>query len=293
MEPTADQKVWFITGTSTGFGKRLVQITLARGDLVIATVRRIEDFQLTLSQEDSSRLRIVALDLTDTVESIEKTIAEAVAFWGRIDVLVNNAGWAPKSIIEEGHMKLSAPLFQTNVFGMLNVTNAVLPHMRERRSGTVVFFGSRSVWKADTVLTGFYIATKAAIHAIGETYAAELAPFGIRVLILAPGGFRTENIATAPLTIDKHITDYDATREREIALFRERWKDVPGDPMKAMNLLVDVVRGEGRAHGKKFPLFLPLGNPTYDAARAHCTRLLQTMDEWEDIAKDLDFDPEE
>lgn len=114
----------------------------------------------------------------------------------------------------------------------------------------------------------------------------------MRVLIACPGGFRTENIHTAPLTIDRHIPAYDTYREAEFALFNERWRQAPGDPAKAVEVLVDVVRGEGKARGRELPLYLLLGNPTYAAARDHCNMLLRSMDAWEDVARDLDFDTE-
>ncbi|KAI0920223.1 hypothetical protein AcV5_010023 [Taiwanofungus camphoratus] len=287
----SSQKVWFITGTSSGFGKRLVASVLARGDCVIATVRRPEDFPLT--DVDESRVHVLVLDVTDKAENIQGKVNEALHIWGRIDVLVNNAGYAPKALLEEGGSAAALAVFQVNVFGLINVTNAVLPHMRERRSGTLVFLGSRSVWKADTVMTGFYIASKAAVHSLGETYSAELAQFGVRVLVFSPGAFRTENVHTAPYLMNSRIPAYDAFREAALEDFRNRWSRPKGDPAKAMELLVNVVRGEVDAQGRDLPLVLPIGNPTYAAARAHCETLQQTMDAWEDVAKDLDFDADE
>ncbi|KZT05083.1 NAD-P-binding protein [Laetiporus sulphureus 93-53] len=285
-----EQKVWFITGTSSGFGRRLVTLVLARGDYVIGTVRRAEDFQVSVFETDRTRLHVIVLDLKDEKATMQEKVREAVSVWGRIDVLVNNAAWAPKSLLEEGGTSFVLDLFQTNVFGVLNLTNAVLPYMRERKSGTVVFFGSRSVWKADTILTGHYIATKGAIHALAETYAAELEPFNVRVVLAAPGGFRTENIHTAPIISEHQMSAYDDLRETELAIYHERWRQAPGDPVKAMELLIDVVKKEGKAEGREIPFYLILGSPTYEAARAHCGRLLQVMDQWEDVAKDLEFD---
>jgi len=286
----AQRKVWFITGTSSGFGKRLVSSVLARGDYVIATVRNLESF--SLPGGDRSRLRIVVLDVADSLENIQKTVEEALSFWGRIDVLVNNAGYGVKCILEEGGATAAIRQFQTNVFGVINVTNAILPHMRERKSGIVIMMGSRSVWKADTPIAGYYIASKAAIHALGETYACELEQFGIRVMICAPGAFRTENVHNVPYTSHHHVADYDQLREACVGRFKNVEKQALGDPAKAMEVLVDVVRGEGRAKGREMPLYLMLGNVTYAHTRAHCNRRLQELDEWADVAKDLDFDPE-
>lgn len=157
-------------GTSSGFGKRLVKSILARGDYVIATVRALDRFQIPLSDEERCRVHVLVFDLADTYENIQKLAAKAAGLWGRIDVLVNNAGVAPKSLLEElGCVVPRTPwvfhdteentwlrrestlssAFQTNFFGVLNLTNAILPYMRAQRSGTVVFMGSRSVFKPD------------------------------------------------------------------------------------------------------------------------------------------------
>lgn len=155
-------------GTSSGFGKRLAALVLARGDYVIATVRRLD--RCPQVDADQSRLRILVLDVSDSIENVQATMDEALSIWGRIDVVVNNAGYGMKAMIEEGGCVIVLLLrfsgqgahtctfrsvaaltqFQTNLFGAINVTNAILPHMRKRRSGTVLFMGTRSVWNAGT-----------------------------------------------------------------------------------------------------------------------------------------------
>ncbi|KAI0920829.1 hypothetical protein AcW1_005005 [Taiwanofungus camphoratus] len=287
----AGQKIWFITGTSSGFGKRLAALVLARGDYVIATVRRLDCCPQV--DADQSRLRILVLDVSDSIENVQATMDEALSIWGRIDVVVNNAGYGMKAMIEEGGSVAALTQFQTNLFGAINVTNAILPHMRKRRSGTVLFMGTRSVWNAGTPAIGFYASSKAALHGVAETYAAELAQFNVRIMIVAPGAFRTENVHSVPYTMNTHVPDYDEVREDTMAHFREIGKKATGDPAKAMELVVDVVRGEGKAKGREMPLYLFLGNVTYVHVRAHCEMLLQTMDAWEDVAKDLDFDPDD
>ncbi|PCH39364.1 NAD(P)-binding protein [Wolfiporia cocos MD-104 SS10] len=289
MDPS--RKVWFITGTSSGLGRCLVSSALARGDCVIATVRHLEDF--ALPDVDRSRLRVVVLDVTDTEENIQTAVDDALTFWGRVDVLVNNAGYASKCMVEEGRSSAAIAQFHTNFFGALKVTNAVIPHMRQRRSGTLVFLGSRSVWQANVPAVGFYIASKAAIHAMSECLAAELAEFGIRILLIAPGGFRTGSNDRISYTMNRHVPAYDGTRENVLKNLDEYWKHAKGDPAKAMEVLVDVVRSEGKAKGRELPGFLLLGNPAYVQGRAHCEQMVQNMDSWEDIAKDLDFDSDE
>ncbi|OCH94477.1 NAD(P)-binding protein [Obba rivulosa] len=288
----AQRKVWFITGTSSGFGKRLVAEVLSRGDYVIATARCLEKMHdvFSLPTSEARRLYLLQLDITDGMDTIQDRVDEAMSVWGRIDVVVNNAGYGVKAILEEGGAIAALTQFQANVFGAVNVTNAVLPHFRERGSGTVVFIGSRSAWRGEASPVGFYSASKAAIHTIGEAYATELRPFGIRVLIVAPGAFRTEGVHAYPITIHNHIPDYDDMRTAGMARFTSIAGREKGDPAKAMTLVVDVVRGEGRARGREWPLWLVLGRDAYADVQAKCNKLLSTMDAWEDVATDLDFD---
>ncbi|KAI0638626.1 NAD-P-binding protein [Trametes polyzona] len=283
------QKIWLITGTSSGFGKRLVTSVLARGDCVIATARNLEKLRATFPAAERSRLHLMQLDVSDSEDTVKRRMKEALAVYGRVDVLVNNAGYGVKSVLEEGGALAALTQFNTNVFGVLNVTNAVLPHMRERRSGTVVIIGSRSAWRPEVSPAGFYAASKAAVHAIGETYASELKPFGIRVLIVAPGAFRTEGVHAYPATINTHVPAYDAVRNAGMARFAALAGHERGDPARAMDLLVDVVKGEGRAAGREWPLWLVLGRDAYADVRAKTNRLLKTMDAWEDLATDLEF----
>ncbi|OBZ70280.1 putative oxidoreductase YusZ [Grifola frondosa] len=286
------QKIWLITGTSSGFGKRLVASVLARGDCVVATARNLEKLQSMFSSmgAERRRLRLLQLDISDCAEIVQERVNEALAMWGRIDVVVNNAGYGLKAIIEEGGSLAALSQFQTNIFGVLNVTNAILPHMRERRAGTVVIIGSRSAWRAEASPAGFYAASKAAIHAIGETYSTELRPFGIRVLIVAPGAFRTEGVHSYPVTINRHVPAYDEMREAGMARFAAIAGHEKGDPAKAMELVVDVVKGEGKAKGREWPLWLILGRDAYTDVRNKCHKVLRTMDAWEDVATDLEFD---
>ncbi|KZS99901.1 NAD(P)-binding protein [Laetiporus sulphureus 93-53] len=282
------QNVWFITGTSGGLGLHLVISALARGDHVVATVRHLADF--SLPDADKSRLHVIELDVTEGEESLKTKVEKAIAIWGRIDILVNNAGYVSKCMVEEGGSAAALAQFQVNFFGTLDVTNAVLPHMRSRKAGTIVFIGSRTVWHAHVPTAGFYIASKAAIHSISETLAAELAPFGIRVILAAPGEFRTEGNNKAVYSMNHHVGDYDGVRELVHEKLKERFTQAKGDPAKAMDFLVDVVRGEGKAEGRPLPPRLLLGAPTYEAARAYCERLTESMDAWEDVATSLDFD---
>ncbi|KAH9840906.1 uncharacterized protein C8Q71DRAFT_742204 [Rhodofomes roseus] len=287
MEETYQPEVWFITGTSSGLGECLVRSVLSRGDCVIATVRQLEKFKL--KDVDHTRLHVLELDVTDTEENIARVVSEGTAKWGRIDILVNNAGIIPKALTEEGGSKAGMETFQTNFFGQVNVTNAVLPYMRERRSGTIVNIGSRSAW-IDIPAYAWYTSSKAALHAYTTTLANEVAGFGIRVVLAIPGGFKTANVLDGPDLTNKALPEYDELRSRVRVSTQQAWDQWKGsgDPAKAMEFLVDVLKGEGRAKGRKAPLWLVLGQGTYDRGRAYCKSLTETMDAWEDVAKDLD-----
>ncbi|KAI0691370.1 NAD-P-binding protein [Cytidiella melzeri] len=285
------QRVWFITGTSSGFGKALVASVLARGDRVIATARSLEKIKVLWSLPGArpSNLHLLRLDVSDSPEKIQRVVEHALGVWGCIDVVVNNAGLGMKSVLEEGGSLAAMQQFQTNVFGVLNVTNAVLPHMRQRHSGTIVIVGSRTGWHAAVPPVGFYAASKAAVHALGESYASELSQFNIRVTVLIPGSFRT-NALSQPLLIPKHIPDYDSLRQTGQSKFSALSGNEKGDPSKAMELLVDVVRGEGKAYGREWPMWLFLGEDVYRDVRLKCDRVRQSLEEWEDVATtDLEF----
>ncbi|KAJ7176720.1 hypothetical protein C8R46DRAFT_1077146 [Mycena filopes] len=287
------QRVWLITGTSSGFGECLVNSVLARGDLVIATAR-------TLSKIDhlpkTDNIRRLELDITSGEDVLKTVIAEALKFWGRIDVLVNNAGNGAKGILEEcgsccatqGKAYIS---WKTNVFGTLDVTTAVLPSMRAQRSGTIVMIGSRTAWRPENPSTGLYSSSKAALRCLSETMAVEIAPFSIRMLIVEPAAFKTSSLVNTPYYEGNKISDYDAERTRSIAWYETINKLVKGDPAKAMDALTDVVRGEGKAAGRPFPLFLVLGDIGVKGIIEKCETVMKTIEEWKDVSTGLDFDP--
>ncbi|KDQ52234.1 hypothetical protein JAAARDRAFT_485595 [Jaapia argillacea MUCL 33604] len=281
------RKVWFNTGTSTGFGRCLVSSVLSRGDYVVASARSLESIQ-DFPKSDS--LRLLQLDVNDGFDAIGLKVDEAVAFWGRIDVLVNNAGTGMKALLEEGGSNHFKEQFHTNVFSALDVTNAVLPHMRPRKSGTIVMIGSRSSWNPEVPGSGAYCASKAALRAIGETLSVELAPFNIRVLIVEPGAFRTNAIFTQPYFTSNPIPDYDDLRAKSQAAFEAVRGKQPGDPAKAMEAVLDVVRGEGRAKGRSWPTYLPLGEIAEKGIKEKCSRIVGVLDEWADVVRDVNFD---
>jgi len=279
--------VWLITGCSSGFGRRLATSALERGDRVIATARSVEKIQIPATPN----LRTLPLDLTAGFDAIKQKVDEAAAMWGHIDVLCNNAGVGYPALIEEGGSSLLHKQFATNVYGTIDVTNATVPHMRAQKQGTVVIIGSRSAYRTELAGYGFYAASKSAVHTLGETLAVELAPSGIKVLIVIPGSFRTENIYGQSVYKDNIIPGpNDALR----AALEKNHVSIAGtekgDPAKAMNVVVDVVRGEGKAKGRQWPLYLALGEDAEMHIRGKAGKLLTHCDDWGNVIRDVKFD---
>jgi len=289
----SSQLVWFITGTTStkGFGAHLVSSALARGDLVVATGRSQEKLDKLFEKHGrSENLKVLQLDITSDPSIVKDTINKVVGFWGRIDVTVNNAGNGELGLVEETGTSAMRRQFETNLFGPVEVIKAVLPHMRSRKSGTIVVLGSRSIWKAETPGLGHYAASKAAMHAMTEALAAEVAHLGIRVLLLSPGAFRTDIYSISPFHQDNASSDYDELRATSAQRFGTIPGNEPGDPAKAMEALVDVVRGEGVAEGKKWPepgASLLLGNDAEKDLHTRFNKLTAAVSEWADVVRSM------
>jgi len=315
--PTSTQRrtnelVWFITGSSTGFGNQFVTSALARGDKVIATARPGSISKLKTAVAEQQNLKLMELDVTSSEEKIEEVAKEAVGAWGRVDVVVNNAGNGVAGMLEEGGMHCIMKQFETNVYGPLKVTNAFLPYMRERRSGTVVFMGSRSGWQTNIPMRGFYASSKAAIHALAETYSAELKQFNIETFCFMPGAFRTPAIRMEEVTdpasgktrrgltsemllAPKSFDDYDSIRQFANARWAELARKEPGNPVKAVETMVDFVRGEGCVEeyvksGKELPHSVFLGSDCVENVEMKAKNVLENIREWREVAVGTDFE---
>ncbi|KZT32511.1 NAD(P)-binding protein [Sistotremastrum suecicum HHB10207 ss-3] len=289
-------KVWFITGCSSGFGFELVHSALARGDRVIATARSLDNIRYL---ERSDRCYVMNVDVSNEDESVMERIAkEAWGVWDGVDVVVNNAGFGTVGSLEEAGVQGLLKQYQTNVFGAVRVTNAFLPYMRQRRYGTVLFIGSRSGWRTNLPLGGIYASSKAALHAIAETYRTELAQFNIRSLLIEPGGFRTRTIRTVQFSSSphqkrlspsmsvstKHISDYDDISEKAEKFVSQVGGSEEGDPKKAAEVILDIVRGEGVARGREWPEWLFLGSDCLRDVGDKCDRVRGVMEEWKDVS---------
>ncbi|NEB73923.1 SDR family NAD(P)-dependent oxidoreductase [Streptomyces sp. SID14478] len=274
-------KVWLITGANSGFGRAFTTAAVAEGDLVVATARRPEALA-DLVAAHPGRVEALALDVTDGA-AVRATVAEVVARHGRIDVLVNNAGRGHVGAAEETTEDELRSLFELHFFGPAALVRAVLPHMRERRSGAIVQMSSMG---GQMSFAGFsaYSGTKFALEGFSEALAAEVAPLGIKVLVVEPGAFRTNlmNGTTASTEIPDYAPTVGATRT--MIDDAARAGNEPGDPAKAAAAILAALAAE------ETPLHLPLGNDGVDAVVGHLDTVRGEIAAWEKVARATAFD---
>jgi NAD(P)-dependent dehydrogenase (short-subunit alcohol dehydrogenase family) len=274
------QKVWFITGTSTGFGRLLAEEVLKSGGRVIATARKVEQIH-DLAEEYPDRARVFALDVTKP-EQIETVAKDAIAAWDRIDVLVNNAGYGIAGGIEEAKEEEFLPVFETNVLGLIRVTRAFLPQFRKQRSGNIINLSSIAglVGQAGW---GYYNTTKFAVEGFSEALAAEMAPLGVKVTIVEPGPFRTDFLGRSAALIRQTIPDYAESVGKTRDYYSAMPGKQPGDPMKAIEAMMDVVEMENP------PLHLLLGALAYNRFKSKLDRWAEEMAAYEKVSLGADF----
>ncbi|KAI3614232.1 serine 3-dehydrogenase [Moniliophthora roreri] len=279
--------VWLITGTSTGLGRELTLAALRRGDKVIATAR-----VRSLSQIDDLKEKGAAtleLDVTAPLEDLQAVAKKAVAIYGQVDIVVNNAGYILVGAIEENTPQENFDQFNTNVFGAINVTRAFLPYMRERKTGTIIFSGSVGGWSDEVDFK------RHAVIRVSASLHDEIAPLGLRSICIDFGYFRT-----AFLNPDHRkpyiprIQDYnEVTGEYEAALQGDCLSAYnnkqPGDPLRGVEIMVDIVRGEGVAKGKTFSNNIQLGSDCYETVKTECEEALRQLEEWKDVSFSTDF----
>lgn len=273
-------KTWFITGASRGFGLRIARLALERGDNVVATARRSEALSEALGER--SNLLALALDVTDEAQA-RVAAAAAVERFGAIDVLLNNAGFGLLGAVEEATAQEIEHVYRTNVFGLLNVTRAVLPHMRARRSGRILNISSIGGYRSAAGF-GVYCSTKFAVEGLSEALHAELAPLGIHVTVVEPGYFRTDFLDGSSLSVSpRGIADYNetagATRARATGLNHQQ----PGDPDRLARVLVDF------ADAPNPPVRLPLGSDTIAAIEAKHAADAEILRQWRAVSVSTDF----
>jgi len=236
------QKVWFITGASTGFGNILAEAVLRRGDKVVATARKPEGKLANLGYHYADRALILPLDVTKP-EQVTSAVDQAIAKFGRVDVLVNNAGYGTAGAVEEVTEAEFMPMFETNVFGLVRVTQALLPQFRKQKSGNIVNLSSIG-GLVGLPGWGFYNASKFAVEGLSEALGAELAPLGVHVTIVEPGPFRTDFLGRSGQEAARRIADYDATAGKTRDYMKTNDGKQAGDPVRAVDAIIAAVDAE-------------------------------------------------
>ncbi|MEU6971568.1 oxidoreductase [Kitasatospora aureofaciens] len=273
-------RTWLITGASRGFGRHLTEAVLERGEQVLATARRPEQLADLVSRH-GARVRTTALDVTDAAAA-RAAVDSAVTAFGRLDVVVNNAGYANSGPIEEMTEKDFREQFEANFFGVVNVTRAALPVLREQRSGVFVQFSSLGGRVGGTPGMGAYQSAKFAVEGFSEVLAGEVAPFGVKVVIVEPGAFRTDwqgpSMELHPVGPDYEETVGSMNRYR-----RENNGTQPGDPARAAQVIIDVISHDDP------PRRLLLGAQAVTAALAAGEARAEETRKWAGASTAADF----
>jgi NAD(P)-dependent dehydrogenase (short-subunit alcohol dehydrogenase family) len=277
---SATVQTWFITGTSSGFGRAYAEHALAQGHNVVATARNVDRLG-DLVALAPQRVLATPLDVT-APGAAEAAVQAAVARFGRIDVLINNAGYGVVGALEETSDAELRALMDTNFFGAMAVTRAALPVLRAQRSGAIVNMSSLG---GQLSFAGFsaYSASKFALEGASEALAQEMAPFGVKVLIVEPGQFRTE-LASGSLRHMPVIAAYEPVVGGTREFARTMHNTQAGDPRKAAAAIERALAAE------QTPLRLQLGDDAIDAVRAHAEGLLKDMQAWEAVSRGTSFD---
>ena len=248
-----NQRVWFITGASAGFGREMVKQLLEKGERVVGTARKPETLQEFESNENFLSAK---LDTTDN-DSIKNAVDQALNKFGKIDVLVNNAGYGQMGPLEEVSDKDIRVQFDTNVFGLIDVTKAVLPGMRQQKSGHIINLSSIAGLVSFSGV-GIYNASKYAVEGLSEALAQEVDPFGIKVTLIEPGAFRTRFHNTQSIQIpEPKIDDYKEVVQMTVDRMKDFDGNQPGDPVKAVTAMINV------AYQENPPLRLLLGKDAW------------------------------
>ncbi|MET9499497.1 SDR family NAD(P)-dependent oxidoreductase [Streptomyces sp. NPDC006552] len=275
-----EQKVWFITGSSRGLGRALTTAALQAGDLVVATARRPEVLA-EIFAVFGERMLPLALDVTES-EAACTAVAAAVQRFGRIDVLVNNAGYANVSPIETSDDGDFRAQFETNFWGVYNVTRAALPTLRHQGSGTIVQVSSIGGRVGGSPGIASYQAAKFAVDGFSRVLATETAPFGVRVMVVEPSGFATD-WAGSSMTVHAIPEAYDGTVGEMNRRVRQAMGGAAGDPERAAEIIVRTV------HRADIPSHLPLGVNAATMALDHSRHQTAEVTTWEKVSRSADF----
>ncbi len=275
-----ENPVWLITGCSTGFGRELAKLVLARGWRAVVTARdpsKVAD----IAEGHDERALVLALDVTRR-NQITAAVDQAMRHFGRIDALVNNAGYGYLAAIEEGEDEAVRAMFEANVFGLIDMTKAVLPVMRAQRSGLIVNVSSIG-GITSFAATGYYHGTKYAVEGISESLALEVKPLGIDVLIVEPGAFRTNWAGPSITQSATNIDAYAATAGERRRQVGARSGKQPGDPVRAAQAIIDAALSD------RPPLRLLLGKAAFELAHKKLDSMRSDFDAWKSTTVDADY----
>lgn len=272
--------VWFITGCSTGFGRELARLVIGRGWRAVVTARdRAKVADLAEGAED--RVLALSLDVTEA-DQIAASLRAAQDRFGRVDVLVNNAGYGYQSSVEEGEEEKIRAQFDANVFGLFALTRAVLPVMRAQRSGHILNITSVAGFVGFPA-SGYYAATKHAVEGFSDSLAAEVAPLGIRVTCIEPGPFRTDWAGRSLIQTPNAIADYAETAGARLKVTSEKSGTQAGDPVRAGEAMIRVTEMENP------PRHLVLGAWGYDAVTTRLKQRLAEIEAWRETSLGADY----
>ena len=276
-----NQKVWLITGASKGLGLTFVKKLLAKGERVAATSRNVQDLISTAGTHDN--FLPIAVNLVNE-ESVEQAIGQAITKFGRIDVLVNNAGYGMLGALEELSDQEARENFDVNVFGSLNTIRKVLPQMRKQASGHIFNISSIGGFSGNFPGFGIYCATKFADAGFTESLAAEIKSLGIKATVVEPGYFRTSFLSAGSLAVPKNaIEAYESVRNSQSAHQNDINNQQPGDPEKAVDVMIAAAESENP------PLHLFLGPDAYQVAETKIADVEKDMEQWKTLATATNF----
>ena len=271
---------WFITGASSGFGRLLTEYLLKQGATVVATARQVNQLEDLVTRYPGNAT-IMPLDVTSGA-SIDHAVSDAIGHVGHIDVLVNNAGYGVCGAVEEVTEDEYMPMFNTNVFGVINLTKAFLPMFRQRRSGAIINLSSIG-GLIGSPGWGYYNATKFAVEGLSEALHAELAPMGVHVMVVEPGPFRTDFLGRSGQEAERRISDYEDTVGKTREYFKTQAGKQAGDPQRAVEAIVEAI------NAPEPPKHLLLGKLALTRFRKHMEDWTVELDKWQNVTTGADF----
>lgn len=273
-------KTWLITGCSSGLGRAFAKEVLAYGYNAVVTSRNPKDIQDIVTDYPETALGL-ALDVTDK-DQITNAVKQAKQKFGGIDVLLNNAGYGFRGAVEEANEQEMHNLFDTNFFGTVHMIQAVLPVMREQRSGTI-FNVSSIAGRFSNPASGYYSATKYAIEGMSDALLKEVSPLGIKVIVVEPGAFRTDFAGRSLTGAKKEISDYDETAGKRRKENDETHGTQPGDPKKAAQAIIKIEKE------KQPPFRFLMGSDAIEIIQKELKQQMKELEDWKEISLTTDY----